>query len=505
MHRAPTAASRITAALCTAAITTAALAQEDIGQVQITHNYSQDLNAEALSIPEQDRAWPLYRRAIMAQTERPDAFRGNTGLNWPARKGQPGWDESVAYVEANERAIALIHLAAKKPYMGYVATDIPDQILARHNAQQHDFEFKPETASENPPLFTILLPQLGSCRQMSRLLKQDLLIAVDRNEADRVVADLTTIHAIAQHVRQPPVMISELVGLAIDHLWRDEVLVILHTKPNLFQREHLLILRELVRTADHTQDMRDAFETERLAFLDAIQRGYTLNDDGDGYLTPRGYQLSHAGGMWIPSSKPGVGEFAGAMAARVAGASRKREIAANEKYLAMWKAMLEDLRPWDPESWESVIQAIRQINLAQARAVHPITSQHTGALDRAVTSTLRAQVQRSTLDLVLALELHHRQTGQYAASLEELVPVFLESIPIDPLDGNPIRYKLVDDKPVVYSVGANRADEGGIAAKDATPAQHSAWLNPIDVGRKWATGNNLPLPQGDWILYPIER
>jgi hypothetical protein len=51
--------------------------------------------------------------------------------------------------------------------------------------------------------------------------------------------------------------------------------------------------------------------------------------------------------------------------------------------------------------------------------------------------------------------------GQLPVRLEEVTPEFLRQIPLDPFDGNPLRFKRLDQGYVVYSVGSNREDDGG--------------------------------------------
>lgn len=46
------------------------------------------------------------------------------------------------------------------------------------------------------------------------------------------------------------------------------------------------------------------------------------------------------------------------------------------------------------------------------------------------------------------------------SSLEELVPEYLREVPLDPFDGQPIRYSL--EKAIIYSVGDDLIDNGGI-------------------------------------------
>ncbi|NJL71102.1 MAG: hypothetical protein HC888_05520 [Candidatus Competibacteraceae bacterium] len=47
-------------------------------------------------------------------------------------------------------------------------------------------------------------------------------------------------------------------------------------------------------------------------------------------------------------------------------------------------------------------------------------------------------------------------------SLEALVPDFLDRVPLDPFDGQPLRYRRVGEGFVVYSVGKNLVDDGGV-------------------------------------------
>lgn len=47
------------------------------------------------------------------------------------------------------------------------------------------------------------------------------------------------------------------------------------------------------------------------------------------------------------------------------------------------------------------------------------------------------------------------------ASLQELVPKYLESVPADPFTGGPLLYRVDDAGCVIYSVGVNGVDDGG--------------------------------------------
>ena len=83
--------------------------------------------------------------------------------------------------------------------------------------------------------------------------------------------------------------------------------------------------------------------------------------------------------------------------------------------------------------------------------------------------------ERDALRVAIALELYRRRDGSWPSSLGQLVPDLLPRIPPDRYDGAPLRYRLVEGEPVIYSVGADRND-GGLL------------------------GSN-----GDWILWPVVR
>jgi hypothetical protein len=94
----------------------------------------------------------------------------------------------------------------------------------------------------------------------------------------------------------------------------------------------------------------------------------------------------------------------------------------------------------------------------------------------------------------IALELYRRRYGNYPASLAELTPELLPKVPADRITGDPVKYRLIDGKPLVYSVGADRVDNGG-SALDSKGRR-----NPY-AAASWQPAN---APKGDWLLFAPE-
>jgi hypothetical protein len=74
-------------------------------------------------------------------------------------------------------------------------------------------------------------------------------------------------------------------------------------------------------------------------------------------------------------------------------------------------------------------------------------------------------LQRVT-EVALALRLYRKEHGRYPEDLQALAPKFLPSVPSDPYDGKPLRYRKLQKGFKVWSVGGNRKDDGGVKVRD---------------------------------------
>jgi len=78
----------------------------------------------------------------------------------------------------------------------------------------------------------------------------------------------------------------------------------------------------------------------------------------------------------------------------------------------------------------------------------------------------------------IALKRFHLLHERYPESLSVLVPKFLSEIPIDLMDGVPLRYRLqTDGMFLLYSVGLNAKDDGG---DPQTPGRSLHWTKGLD-------------------------
>lgn len=109
----------------------------------------------------------------------------------------------------------------------------------------------------------------------------------------------------------------------------------------------------------------------------------------------------------------------------------------------------------------------RQINgtLKNPEYTTYLTNLYLGILVPALSMVHRVEVRtiandRNTL-AAMAVERYRLKHDRLPNTLAELVPTYLDAVPIDPFDGQPVRYRQTDNGFVVYSIGSNLKDDGG--------------------------------------------
>ena len=103
---------------------------------------------------------------------------------------------------------------------------------------------------------------------------------------------------------------------------------------------------------------------------------------------------------------------------------------------------------------------------------------------RAIVTFAHSQTLANEAQVVCALERYRLAHNQYPESLEALIPLFMEKLPRDVIDGEPLHYRRqANGTFLLYSVGWNETDDGGQVAlkKDGSEDREKGdwvWKNP---------------------------
>ena len=98
----------------------------------------------------------------------------------------------------------------------------------------------------------------------------------------------------------------------------------------------------------------------------------------------------------------------------------------------------------------------------------------------------------------LALELYRRENGAWPEKLAELSPRWLPEVPVDRITGSPLHYKVVNERPVIYSVGVDRDDDGGRAPVGEDGEATPGLASPLHFQVEAVTDSTH---DGDWVIW----
>ena len=298
--------------------------------------------------------------------------------------------------------------------------------------------------SQEPPDLTRAFPSLKNYRTAALLLRCHSVIEARAQHFDSAIHDVEAMHRMGRHVQQTTVgLVPFLVGVGIDAL-ADETLaeVLPYAKSPVTLPTAAQVPEQMLETEMRTALAGEyAFETR--ALLD-ICEGKAVSD-ASVPISKRGAMAYRI--LYLHADLTVIGQGRDATMARLGG----QPIPAGAEWMARGR------RP--PGGLLSQI----------------LTSSLWGVIDKVHP---RKQAQTRAAATAVALTNYRNDTGHYPASLQELVPQYLPSVPADPFGAKPMRYLLNDGQVTIYSVGDDRVDDGGqLERKEDDP-----YKKTLDVG-----------------------
>jgi hypothetical protein len=105
----------------------------------------------------------------------------------------------------------------------------------------------------------------------------------------------------------------------------------------------------------------------------------------------------------------------------------------------------------------------------------------------------RERIQLGATRVLLAMKAYKLDKGALPRTLDELVPQYLNAVPIDDYDGKPMRYNAA--KKVVYSVGRDLKDGGGMTMEDYLKARRKEF---DESGMSWDEKAQAEQAKDNW-------
>lgn len=475
------------------------------GRPSIAKNYWTELN-DLRRAPETDRAWPLYREALFKL--------GKEDFTWTAN------NSDVAYHTAEERSrlhavldrhadvLDLVRAGAAKSQFGSLLGDPDDAAEAKAAGATWVISGSGPMESENAELYSGLLEGLQGSRALEVMLIGDALRAAESGDGARAETDIVALLSMSEQIMVTPgFLVEQLVALAFFNEAVKTVGQILRDHPQAFSEAQLRNLAHRISAYQGGTIALDV-DSERRMFADVLQRVYTDDGRGDGRVTREGLktlnQLVGPSMQWNGEANDPraalVFNLAMPAAASLIGSRKENREFYNSLMDRMIAAHQGPSWDWDLEAIHGPMDALR----ATAQGLDKLRYMLVNTLLPAVNSVFDAaeystQLRDATL-VALALELWHRRHDAWPTSLAQLVPDLLPVVPPDRADGKPLRYANRDGKPVVYSLGFDRDDDGGVPASNSEHGRIFSF-GPVAAEELKRIRDDAD-DQGDWVLWP---
>jgi hypothetical protein len=336
--------------------------------------------------------------------------------------------------------------------------------------------------------FSALLPHLARLKRSSPYLALHANAALKAGDRETALEDMKLLFRLMETVRSEPIVISHLVRIAMlqialqpvweglaDRQWTDADLRVIESELGKldFLADYDLAMRN--EQAAHVWLM-DYVRKKRAAGLNEI---FSLGGPAPApvgqFLSKATFSLVPAG--WFDQNKLSLCRI-------------------NEKYLLpLVDRGRRVVPPAAVRESESIIEAQdwRPYDIFSRLLLRDLLWRMLpGGLPVVAEKCAVGQACADLARVGCALERYRLANGQFPETLEALGPKFIEKLPHDVINGQPLKYRRTDDGQfVLYSVGWNETDDGGTVGlmKEGAPG--------------WKREGGVDWRQGDWVWrYP---
>ena len=501
----------------------------------VTVDYHAEMNQTAASIPEDQRAWPVYRDMWTKY----EIGEGGTRVHFDSiyvkdeegkrtnelvRPDDPQWPAAVEelktladLLEALRRGSRLQHLglALFSDRSRYSEDDFKALFPNKKYEDYKDGDPKvssglagfSDEANELMGRSTVgtLLPHTQAFRTMARVLIVDNRLAVVEEDPDRAVENIQTILGFARQQHNEPFLVGNLVANALVKMACADIEELLTEHPTFLSDEHLRNLSKMLEQYDglSTPDLTG----ENVIYKDLLQRIFTDDGNGDGRLTPAGIEILTMMRAWQGDQSQWVSKLPwyqqSHIGRTISGPVLMLTAPTRKEIEAMSKENLEDVEtrfeiPWWEDDFADIDKRFEETSKDMEfgdswKMMTPNLGQVRASYQRTI-----AEVDAARLGI--AVHRFHNKNKRWPKSLDELN---FDAVPLDRVTGEPLRFLVrkheestdeLQETLVIYSVGDDRDDDQGTAGEFTCPMNYPFQRVEADADKS-----------GDWILWPVDR
>lgn len=367
-------------------------------------------------------ATPLYDAAIAGF----NAWTGDAALLSAAERGEQAAltsPELAAWLAANADALEKFRAATRLPHRSW------------------------HRRSDDGTLFGVVLPELGPLRTLARTNLTDGRRLLAEGRPTEALQRYVEVSAAGAHVAQGTTLIEGLVGMAMQRQAGDAVLDLVRD-PRAEKADFAAIADALETSLGPPPPMTRALEGERAFFMDAAQRVWDIDPQTGARVVNRARArefLAYAG--------EGDPQQLEALVSDLDATSFEETVAVGNAFFDATTLALA--RPYHEAA--ALLEEVESV-AAGARS-NPFLRRLTPAMSRYNLVWARGEATRRAAVLLANLRAFRQAKGEYPATLDDFAA---SPFAQDPFRAQPFVYQRRGDDFVLYSVGGDGTDAGGV-------------------------------------------
>ena len=313
-----------------------------------------------------------------------------------------------------------------------------------------DSRFPLNYDSDRP--FDILLPHLAMLKRCSQMLRLRTLAELQNSQSGQALDDVKLMLRLTESIRTEPFLISHLVRIAMEQITLQPVWEGL--AEHKWSDAQLAELNQELAKLDFLADYEFSMRGERAMSIATVEHLRRKRDF---------QEMSGSGGSDNDNPVPNLGRVAFHLVPSSVFYQNELAIARmHQQYLL--PIVDADRHIASPETARQAGSAIEGLRIHWSPN-NVIACMLLPALENTVKKYAYAQSSVDLARVACALERCRLAQGNYPETLDALSPPFIEKVPHDLINGQPLHYRRTDDGSfLLYSVGWNETDDGGQSA-----------------------------------------
>jgi hypothetical protein len=360
-------------------------------------------------VSEEQNAGPLYEKAFARLDN--DSLRGvensPIGMNATFDPKEPA---TVAYLTRQASTLELLRKAAAMPCCRF-----EDDLTVK------SFEkFKPPINGE---------------RMAANVLSLDSRRELAEGRVPNAIADVAAIFRMSRHFMPRPGVMAGMVAVGVDAVAASA-------------------LQEILPAVSHPREIADLSPQA----LGSLRR-----------MSWRTFQSEERLMLDFLGAPQHVGGEGSEVAHSLAAADPLLHVVLVSDELDAWLEVIDTCKQATRQQYFKIAQEVNHVE-EKNRATHAHKGMFTSILAPSVTRSLQAiakgEASDACVEIALAMTRYRLDHGSLPDHLPDLVPAYLDSVPLDPFDGQPLRLIVKDNRWIIYSVGTSGKDAGSQTTPD---------------------------------------